>query len=259
MGINDAAKAAFKRAGASISGGGLQKLTITTYDLSDKQFGDPIEALFNPNAINLSRTVNYRQKKTASQGASGLVIMKQDFNSVKAETLSIELFFDTYEPRNSSTLDRAAAALVPTNPFQQGSTKSVRDYTKQIARLAKIDRDLHQPPICHLVWGEFDIFRGVLTNLDQRFTLFLANGTPVRATLSCTFVEFRTKAAYDAELRSSDVTKTLTVRRHDTLHSLAAEEYNDPGLWRHIAKANGIINPRDVRPGMKLTIPKLQA
>lgn len=258
MAFTNKAKAAVKRLGKSISSGGLQKLTITTYDLGGKKFGDPIVALFNPNAINLSRSVNWEQERSASQGAAGLVTVQQDFRSVAAETLSIELFFDTYEPRNVTTLERAAAAIVPMNPFQKSSAKSVRDYTKQIAKLAKINRELHQPPICHLEWGSFDIFRGVLTNLDQRFTLFLADGTPVRATLSCTFAEFRTKAGYDEEMHSSDVTKTRTVRRHDTLHSLAAEEYNDPGLWRHIAKANGIINPRDVRPGAVLTIPKLR-
>jgi nucleoid-associated protein YgaU len=48
------------------------------------------------------------------------------------------------------------------------------------------------------------------------------------------------------------------VRRNDTLHSIAAEEYRDPALWRHIAKANGIVNPRDLKPGTVLTIPRLR-
>jgi nucleoid-associated protein YgaU len=29
-------------------------------------------------------------------------------------------------------------------------------------------------------------------------------------------------------------------------------------LWRPIAKANAIVNPRDLRPGTVLTIPKLR-
>ncbi|NEO96437.1 MAG: LysM peptidoglycan-binding domain-containing protein, partial [Moorea sp. SIO3G5] len=35
------------------------------------------------------------------------------------------------------------------------------------------------------------------------------------------------------------------------------EEYNDPSVWREIAKANGINNPRHLTPGQVLTIPVL--
>jgi nucleoid-associated protein YgaU len=99
----------------------------------------------------------------------------------------------------------------------------------------------------------------VLTGLSQRYTLFLPNGTPVRATLACEFAQV-TSAAYArvGELHSSDVVKTRLVRRHDTLQSLAADEYGDPALWRPIALANGIVNPRGLRPGTMLTIPKLR-
>jgi nucleoid-associated protein YgaU len=54
------------------------------------------------------------------------------------------------------------------------------------------------------------------------------------------------------------VAKTRQVRHNDTLHSIAAEEYRDPALWRHIARANGIVNPRDLKPGTVLTIPRLR-
>jgi nucleoid-associated protein YgaU len=54
------------------------------------------------------------------------------------------------------------------------------------------------------------------------------------------------------------VAKTRQVRRNDTLHCIAAEEYRDPALWRHIARANGIINPRHLEPGVVLTIPRLR-
>jgi nucleoid-associated protein YgaU len=142
--------------------------------------------------------------------------------------------------------------------LQRSNATDVRKLTDQIARLAQADVELHRPPVCHLKWGAFEIFNGVLTRLDQRFTMFLADGTPVRATLTCSFAEYQTKAnslAYESH--SADVARTRIVRRNDTLHSLAAEEYNDPALWRHIARANGITNPRDLEPGTVLTIPKL--
>ena len=149
---------------------------------------------------------------------------------------------------------RLAFLLASLTPGPQAT--DVRQYTDQIARLVDVDSDLHRPPICDLRWGVFDIFTGVLTSLHQRFTLFLDDGTPVRATLTCELR--RGRARRPRELHSSDVAKTRQVRRHDTLQSLAAEEYGDPALWRPIATANGIINPRDLLPGTILAIPKLR-
>jgi nucleoid-associated protein YgaU len=260
MAINKA-QAASELLGVGTGGGELAKLTIM-YEGSSAKTPGRIEALFNPTEISLSKSVRWSQKRVASQGGSGVWSdNEQEFREVEAETLSIELFFDTYEPHsNDLTLKRAVTSLVtPTHPFQSSGATDVRKYTRQIAELAKVNRELHRPPICRLMWGKHDIFQGVLTALAQKFTLFLADGTPVRATLTCSFIEFYTFAHYRArERHSADVAKTRTVRRNDTLHSLAAEEYNDPGLWRYIAKANGIVHPRQLQPGTVLIIPKLR-
>lgn len=100
----------------------------------------------------------------------------------------------------------------------------------------------------------------VLENLSQRFTLFLSDGTPVRATLTCTFKQWRAadEEARVQDKRSADVVKTRTARRGDTLSSIAAEQYRDPTLWRPIAEANSIDDPRALKPGQVLVIPKLR-
>jgi hypothetical protein len=246
--------------GLGPGGGGLRKLRIT-HNGADCTENGPIEALFNPQEISRSRSVSWEQRKTVSHG-SGLTSsnMEHEFLAVEPETLSLALFFDTYESRTqASGWKRAASFVQPANPLQTGDATDVTHLTKRVAKLAEVDRELHHPPICQLSWGAYtNIFTGVLSELDQRFTLFLADGTPVRATLSCSFVESSTEADVRAhELNSADVVKTRVVRRNDTLHSLAAAEYRDPRLWRHIANANGIVNPRDLKPGTVLTIPKL--
>ncbi|WP_329311142.1 CIS tube protein [Streptomyces sp. NBC_01262] len=244
--------------GVGPGGGGLQKLTIS-HDGTDFADNGPIEALFNPHEISRSRSVTWEAPEPAWGGWtwSGL---QQEFGSVEPATLSVELFFDTYESRASaSAWSRAASFVTPANPFQTGDATDVTALTGRVARLAEVDTELHRPPQCTLSWGAFsEIFTGVLTRLDERFTMFLPDGTPVRATLSCNFVESLTEAQLlERELHSSDVDKTWVVRRNDTLHSIAAAEYGDPRLWRHIASANGIVNPRDLRPGAVLTVPRL--
>ena len=56
---------------------------------------------------------------------------------------------------------------------------------------------------------------------------------------------------------SPDHTKRRTVKQGETLALIAHEEYDDPGEWRRIADANGINDPKDVRPGMVLTLPPI--
>src|SRR5918912_3554598 len=104
-----------------LGGGGLEKLQITTYDKHGHRGTEPIEALFNPREISRSRSVTWHPRRIASQGGSWTWSdMGQRFGSVGAETLSIELFFDTYEsPSPSGTWTQAAASLLsPVSPFQ---------------------------------------------------------------------------------------------------------------------------------------------
>ena len=88
---------------------------------------------------------------------------------------------------------------------------------------------------------------------------FDEQGHPVRATLSCTFVEHRDveKLFVANPLNSPDTTKYHTVRQGDSLWSLAAEEYGDARQWRAIAAANGLSNPRRLRTGEVLVVPAL--
>jgi nucleoid-associated protein YgaU len=249
MSINKA-KAASNLLGLGTGGAALQRLAI------EPEGGEPVEALFNPSEIAISASASWEQAQPASYGGANAATIELEFRSVQAQTLSIELFFDTYESRAAANfLDAVALPLVPGLGRQ---ATDVSQYTEQVAQLAEVDPTLHRPPVCHLYWGAFDIFTGVLTSLDQRFTMFLEDGTPVRATLSCSFLGVSLDWRGKGEPESSDVIKTRQVRRNDTLHSIAAEEYRDPALWRNIAWANGIINPRDVEPGTVLIIPSLQ-
>jgi len=152
----------------------------------------------------------------------------------------MELFFDTYEDQTD-----------------------VRLLTQPVFALTTVQEhgELHRPPLCKLVWGryDFDDFQWVLNSLTQTFSLFLSDGTPVRANLSCKFRQWRSDEVEMKLLnkQSPDVAKTRTVLRGETLSSIAAQEYNDPALWRPIADANGIDNPRRVQPGQVLSIPRL--
>lgn len=217
----------------------LAKLKIRA-ETSPGKFGQTIEALFNPNGITIQKTAQWRVKPKTGSDAG-----ESQFTHGDPATLTLDLFFDAYETR-----------------------QDVRAFTMKIFALATIQEhgNLHRPPLCKLEWGNFNISdtyqsSWVLTNLNERFNLFLPDGTPVRATLTCTFRQWRgdeTEARL-LNLQSADVAKTRLVRRGETLSSIAAEEYDDPRLWRPIAQANRIQNPRNLEPGRLLVIPALPA
>jgi len=255
--------------GLGIGGGELQKLTIY-YERAAAPGQGTIPALFNPSEITKTRSAVWEQQHAVGQPGRTAAAVEQEFRSVDAETFSIELFFDTYESRSSTlTGARAAATFLPASVIPARESTDVRQHTDQIVRLVGVDPDLDRPPVCDLRWGVFDIFTGVLFSVQQRFTLFLADGTPVRATLSCDFAEVgaqgRAKAAATGittvtaatGMARSRIAAVRTVKRSDSLQSLAAAEYGDPGQWRAIAKANGIVNPRNLPPGTSLAIPRL--
>ncbi len=213
----------------------LEKLTILV-ETETGQFQREITALFNPDQITIQKGANWKEAPTAGRDAS-----LSQFTHGQPATLSMELFFDTY-----------------------AAGSDVRRHTQPIFALTTVEQhgDLHRPPFCKLQWGRFtlDNFQWILLSLSQRFTLFLADGTPVRATLSCTFRQWSSaeEEARRQNKQSADVVKTRTVRRGDTLSGIAAEVYRDPTLWRPIATANRLTNPRALSPGQVLVIPTLR-
>jgi len=199
-----------------------------------------IEVLFNPDKLVFTRSVSWTKESSAQRDVPEL-----QFSNAQARTLKIDLIFDTYD-----------------NDKTEEEKEDVQIYTKKLLNLTTVEShgDKHRPPVCRLSWGQVGVFfQGVLEQLEQQFTLFLENGTPVRATSACTFKEWRTN--YE-DLRnqgpeSSDIAKKWIVKRGDTLISIAAMEYRDPGLWRHIADENDIDDPLSLPPGMTLLIPSL--
>ncbi|APR86357.1 Hypothetical protein A7982_11706 [Minicystis rosea] len=226
----------------------LEKLTIHYEKGKEGQYDGKIKALFNPSQLSFSKSLSWERVDAAStpnEGTYGAV----QFKTSEPETLSVSLFFDTYgEGAGDGLLSLAPGA----------SAKSVLPYLDEVAALARLDRELHRPPMCELRWGKVLLLTGVLESMSRQISLFLADGTPVRATMECSFLECQSTAGTENELHSADVTKKYTVLPGDTLLRIAAELYNDQSLWRLIAETNGIDNPRVLTPGRVLAIPKIR-
>ncbi|NPV90560.1 MAG: LysM peptidoglycan-binding domain-containing protein [Firmicutes bacterium] len=192
---------------------------------------ETIKVLFNPNEYTIDTTNKYHFQKVP-----GLSAPIAQFISGETDNLTMDLYFDTYE---------------------QGT--DVRNHTNKIVGLMEVDSDLHTPPVCRFVWGSLD-FKGVVEKVNQRYTMFLDSGLPVRAVLKVTFRQAVkvTEQLQQTPRQSADRTKSRQVKQGEQLWMIANEEYEDPGRWREIAQANGIGNPRVLEPGRQLIIPALE-
>lgn len=134
-----------------------------------------------------------------------------------------------------------------------------KEYVAKIEAAVHKNAKLHAPPIVDFVWGPQPRFRGVLQSLDVSYLLFNTDGTALRAKLGLKLKEYRTVAVQvrETEQTSPDVEKRYVVRVGETLATISAAVYRDPGHWRLIATANRITDPRTVAAGDLLVVPPL--
>lgn len=205
--------------------------------IQNKDTGQLHSVLFNPKEYTVEKSVPWNPQASAGNDAP-----EMQFTTGQGKTLSFELFFDTWEERKDCRTDGVGGASC----------------TQDIEKLALIDPSLHRPPLLVFSWGSLT-FQGVIESLTQKFTMFLPDGRPCRATLNVRMKEARTIAEQKAakENQSPDHAKMRVVRRGETLNSIAAEEYDNPAEWRRIADFNGIDDARELVPGTKLMIPPI--
>jgi nucleoid-associated protein YgaU len=188
--------------------------------------GERIPVLYNPEEYRLEQGNNF-----AEVGIPGLAAPPLQYVRGKARTLSMELFFDSYERGDD-----------------------VRALSGRIVTLLDKLPDTQAPPVLLFAMGAFT-FRCVLLAADQRYTMFLQDGTPVRVIVSIRFQEY-VRAEIDVQRGLFVGPPTLhNLVSGERLADLAAKYLGDSSRWREIAKQNGIDDPFKLVEGQQLVIP----
>ena len=200
--------------------------------LEGEHAGEYVEVLFNPTEYSLEISNNFQA--SAPPGLNNPILQFVNGNS---QALGMDLFFDTWT---------------------DGGRGDVSELTDLLASLVKIDPDTHAPPRVEFRWGQL-IFKAVIEKLSQRFTMFLSDGTQVRATVNVSFKQFKPLAEQliDPRRNSADKTKRRVMASDDSIWLLANREYGNPRDWRLIARWNHVDDPRAIRPGAVLVVPPL--
>lgn len=180
---------------------------------------DILEVQYNPTQYNDNFSVDWQDDQ---------------FPKVVRDNFSLELFFDSYEAQQDVRED-----------YTDPRTSKLVYGTRRFASLAYpsfAGQETRQPPPCLFTWGNFNFYGHVLS-VKQVFTMFLDNGTPVRAKLTLDFKHFPDARQIREALGVEACRKVRTVQIGDRLDLIAFEEMKDASLWPKIAKINNIENP----------------
>ena len=157
-------------------------------------------------------------------------------------TLSVTLQFDTYEER-TSVRDKWVRQI-------EKLTLMTKQFDKDGKTASKSDKQKYRPPTILFIWGRFS-FKGVVESLSQKYTMFLSDGTPVRAecALKIRNVLDNTmdQGTDQTFTKGSGQGKPYTVKHDDRLDLIAANELGDAGRWNEIAAMNeNIVDPGNI-------------
>jgi len=214
--------------------GKLTILPVSELDPIPIPAGPPYVAMFNPENWQTQSNLEYYQKR--KPGNDGV---EQGFHLVSAPTLSFDLLID--------------------GTGASGESREVLADVLLLREVVLFNGLKHRPNLLLIIWGT-QIFKGVLTSMNVKYTLFRANGIPLRATITLSFVE--QKSALQIlrlmNLGSADLTHTRVTKKNDRLDLICQYIYQDSRHYIEVARANNLTTFRKLPEGIELVYPPVE-
>lgn len=142
----------------------LEKAKLIVHSDPSGQAKD-IEFMYNPSELDFTRRINW-DYDVGNRGTT--LLPKVNFSGVEPYLFTLKnLLFDTYEKK----------------------TSVLKEYIDNIKKGATArSNTITRPPVYILIWHD-SYFHCVMTSLNYRLTLFLADGTPVKAIVNIALEE----------------------------------------------------------------------
>ena len=138
----------------------LEKATLNSLDGDNYSF----TFMYNPTSISIDYKVNVSENSGARTEDEG--IPKVSFAYPIATVISIsDIIFDTYE---------------------DSSNRDVGNKLNKLTQAVKFIQGKERPPVYIFAWGSINYLRCYVESINYQLTMFLADGTPVRAKASIT-------------------------------------------------------------------------
>jgi hypothetical protein len=134
--------------------------------------GLSVEAQYNPSELEISKNIPWQKHGKAN--ANGLQV---EFTGAEGRSMSLVLLFDGYETKG------------------QAGKLTVTESVKLLQQMASVRKptsskdDERRPHHCVVAWGPLmggsdNRFKCVIEQISTKYTMFQADGTPLRATVT---------------------------------------------------------------------------
>lgn len=218
--------------------GKLAKLTILSYMDSGKLKPNPkpwFRAYYNPDSYSVSQTIQY-----CAAEPFGNIDSEMRFLRRPPKEYSFKLIFD-----GTGASGEKISVPLKIEEFNQVTYGYIGES--------------HRTPYLVLYWGTM-VANVVLKSSQVSYKLFDPMGIPLRAEMSVTFSSYNTKPILDRIMgkESPDMTHRRVVQAGDTLPLLCKSIYNDESKYLEVARINGLVNYRNLRPGSELYFPPIK-
>ena len=219
----------------------LSKLIIHAFEKNDfKKEVDSFTTPINPETF--TKTSHIELDTSRGHGQPGT---DPRYKSTAPEELKIEFILD-----GTKTMEGYLDSL---------KTMEVSDQIQAFTDCVQFDGKIHRPRFLIVRWGSEVKFPCVLSHLEINYSLFKANGDPLRAKISASFIKYETEAAMFAanHISSPDLTHQRIARGGDRLDLLTYEIYDDSAYFLQVARANDLTSPRNLKAGTALFFPPI--
>lgn len=245
-------KKAASRAADALYEGKLEKAKLFRV-VRGMQMGDMLPVQFNPSEYQISRSVNLSRKLSIGKD--------QDIDKMQAAagnfaTFSATLYFDTDTDLSGFDTGSLSSALKSVLLPKLG--KKPTEVCQSIANMLKYNDEQHAPSRCASCGGGSTSWA---TWPAPPSATPCSRGTAPRCAPSAAHHRRRETSFAARMIRtfsSPNRTKERTLTEGDPLWLMAQQEYDDPAMWRTIAEANGILNPRKISGAMRLKVPSIK-
>ncbi len=223
--------------------GQLAKLKIIAY--KDERFEEAVEdgefnAQINPEKVSFKYQIELEEQQ--GKGTSGT---QPRFGKTKPEELTFQFLFDA---TGSVPLPDGTSAI-----SDEGVETRISAFKRVVLQY---NGEEHKPNNLKLIWGRL-LFKCVLNELNLDYTLFRADGTPLRASATAKFVGYvEDELRVATERRESpDLTHLRVIRDGEKLQDHVVSIYGDAALYLEVARANRLVNFRRLKTGQPLVFP----
>lgn len=231
-----------------MNNGSVEKVSIFAYlDADFQQLNSaapvPFYLPINPESYSESRKIITDNRR--GQGNQGT---DPRFVSTAPEELKLDFLFD-------------GTGAIENYKYTDPSDTSVKGQLQVfLDTVYHMEGEIHRPNFLKIHWGERLAFTCVLSSLDIQFTLLAANGDPLRAKISATFLNYLAKKEREAleNTKSPDLTRIRIVKAGDRLDLMTHGIYNDVKYLLQVAKINNLSTLRRLKPGLHLDFPPLE-